>query len=164
MTEAFRQTPHVILANFNGLTVNQEGELRRRVSAAGGHYLVIKNRLAKRAAEGSAVGRLADRLSGPCALATHATDPIGLAKVLDNFAKDNPQLTLVAGVVDASQLLSADEVRQLATLPGLPELRAQLLALINTPATMLTRLIATPATQVARVIDARRESQGGEQG
>ena len=77
------------------------------------------------------------------------------------FAKDNPQFRLVACVVDAKEVYGADGIKQLATLPGRQELRAQLLALINTPATQLVRLINTPAGQVARAIDARREKLEG---
>lgn len=161
LNEAFQSTPHVILASFSGLSVNQEGELRRRVRAAGGSYAVIKNRLARRAAAGTAVEKLADQLSGPCALATHATDPVVLAKVLSEFAKDNPQVELRAGVVDAAELLDTAGVKTLASLPGLPELRAQLLALVLTPATMLVRLLSTPGSQLARVINAHCEDQGG---
>jgi hypothetical protein len=80
---------------------------------------------------------------------------VALAKVVSEFAKDHPALKLVACVVDAREVYGADGIKQLATLPGLNELRAQLLALINTPATQLVRLVNTPAGQVARAIDAR---------
>jgi large subunit ribosomal protein L10 len=63
--------------------------------------------------------------------------------------------------VDAQQMIDAAGVKRLSELPGLPELRAQLLALVNTPATMLVRLISTPGTQIARVVDARREDLAG---
>jgi large subunit ribosomal protein L10 len=166
LTEAFSGTPHVILANFSGLTANQVSELRTRVRAAGGRYSVVKNRLAKRAAAGTAVEHLAGKLRGPCALVLHRTDPVLLAKTLHTFAKDNPQLELVAGVIDSREFVDAAGVKQLASLPGLPELRAQLLALIQTPATMLVRLLGTPGTQLARVVNARGEQgeQGAQQG
>jgi len=157
----FAATPHVILASFRGLSVNQETELRGRIRDIGGTYAVVKNRLAKLAATGTPMEPLAERLSGPCALATHASDPVVLAKTINAFAKDNPQLELVAGVVDARDLLDVAQVKVLAALPGLDELRGQLLALFQTPATTLVRLLSTPGTQLARVLDARRESQEG---
>ena len=110
---------------------------------------------------GTAVGKIADRLKGTCGLAAHATDPVALAKVVSEFAKDHPQFRLVACVVDAKDVYGAEGIKQLATLPGRQELRAQLLALINTPATQLVRLINTPAGQVARAVDARREKLEG---
>jgi large subunit ribosomal protein L10 len=63
----------------------------------------------------------------------------------------------MAGVIDAKELIDAAGVKQLAKMPGMLELRAQLLALIQTPATTLVRLLGTPSSQLARVVDARRE-------
>jgi len=160
--QRLENAPHVFVAKFSGLTAIQADTLRSEIRKAGGHYRVIKNRLAKRAAEGTGLALVKDRLTGPCAVATHPSDPVGLAKVLTEFAKKNPQVEIFAGVVDAAQALDGDGVKRLSELPGLPELRAQLLALINTPATTLVRLIGTPGTQVARVIDARREKLAGE--
>ena len=161
LNETFTTVPHAVLASFRGLTVNQASELRSKVRQAGGKITVIKNRLAKRAAEGTPMEPLAAHLEGPCALATHDADPVVLAKTLAEFSKDNPQLTLLAGMVEAKELIDDQGVEQLASLPGLPELRAQLLALIQTPATTLVRLLGTPGTQVARAIDANREKQEG---
>jgi len=157
----FASTPHVFLASFSGLSVNQSNELRRKVRDAGGTFRVIKNRLAKRAAAGTGVERLAGRLQGPCAVAAHESDPVGLAKVLADFSKGNPELQVMAAVVDAHQVVDESGVKQLASLPGLPELRAQLLSVILAPATRLVRLLNTPGGQLARVLDARRESLGG---
>lgn len=154
----FSTAPHLIVAGFRGLTVNQANLLRAKVGEAGGRYRVIQNRLAKRAVQGTAMEKLAESFAGPCAVASHEDDPVALAKVLSDFAKDNPQLELLAGIVDAKDEIDAKGVKQLASLPGLPELRAQLLALVQTPATSLARLLSTPATQTARVIDARRET------
>lgn len=163
MTEVFRQTPHVVLTDYKGLSSNQSNELRRRIRAAGGTFHVLKNRLARRAAEGTAVERIRERLVGTCGLAGHPTDPVAIAKVVTEFVKDNPQLKPVAAVIDSKDVLDGEAgVKTLSMMPGLPETRAQLLALINTPATMLVRLLNTPAGQVARAIDARREKLEGE--
>jgi large subunit ribosomal protein L10 len=157
MAEAFGKTPHLVLATFKGLKVNQVNQLRSQVREVGGSYTVIKNRLAKHAAPGTALEVLADQLTGPCAIAAHESDPIVLAKVLSDFGKTNPELQLLAGVVDGKELLDKSGVKQLALLPGLPELRAQLLSVIQSPATQLVRLLGTPGSQLARAIDARRE-------
>lgn len=164
MAEAFRQSAHLVLTDFRGLTANQANELRARIRLAGGTYRVLKNRLARRAAEGTAVAKLDHHLRGTCGLATHPTDPIAVARVLADFAKENPQLTLTAAVVDGKDLVEGEAgVKRLASMPALPELRAQLLALLNTPATMLVRLLNTPGGQIARALDARRgKLEGGE--
>ncbi len=161
LSDRFRATPHVILADYKGMTAGQATDLRRKIRRAGGTYMVLKNRLARRGSEGTAVAKIADRLKGTCGLAAHPTDPVALAKVVTEFAKDNPQLKLLACVVDAKEVYGPEGIKQLSTLPGLQELRAQLLALVNTPATQLVRLLNTPAGQMARAIDARREKLEG---
>jgi large subunit ribosomal protein L10 len=152
---------HVVLARFSGLSVNQATDLRTRVRQAGGRLRVVKNRLAKRAVAGTAASRLAERFTGPCALAFHGSDAVALAKTLSEFAKSNPQLELLAGVVDAATVLDVEGVKRLALLPGLNELRGQLLSVIQAPAGRLVRLLATPGAQVARALDARRQKLEG---
>ncbi len=159
MNQTFSAANHIILTSFRGLNVNQATELRDQIRRAGGRMQVVKNRLAKLAAKGTAAELLIDKFSGPCALATHESDPVLLAKTLAEFNKQNPQLELLAGVIDAKELLDKTGVKQLASLPGLQELRAMLLRLIQTPATQLVRLLGTPATELARVLDAHREQQ-----
>jgi large subunit ribosomal protein L10 len=162
LAQTFGSAPHVIVTSFRGLSVNQANALRGKIRSVGGRYEVVKNRLAKRAASGTPMERLVPALTGPCAIVVHDSDPVVLAKTLSEFAKENPQVEVLAGLVDAQDLLDVRGVKQLASLPGLDELRAQLLCLIQTPASQLVRLLNTPSTQVARAIDARREQlQGG---
>ena len=159
LKQSFTTIPHMVLATFRGLNVNQATELRSRVRKAGGQMQVVKNRLAKRATTGTPAEPLVEHFSGPCALVTHPEDPVALAKTLAEFSKENPQLGLLAGIIEAHELLDAAGLKELSRLPGLPELRAQLLALVQTPATMLVRLLGTPGTQLARVLDAKSETQ-----
>jgi large subunit ribosomal protein L10 len=159
MNRRFAEAPHVILASFRGLTANQATSLRSRIRQAGGRLQVIQNRLAKRAAGGTPAEPLVEHFAGPCAIASHESDPVELAKVLAEFAKQNPQLELLAGLVDARDVLDPRAVQQLSKLPGLDELRAQLLSLIQAPAAQLVRLLGTPGTQLARVVETRREAQ-----
>jgi large subunit ribosomal protein L10 len=157
LAESFGRKPHIFLTKFSGLTVNQSTELRRKVREAGGSFRVIKNRLAKRASGDTGIARIIDMLAGPCARASHESDPAALAKVLTDFSKNNPQLEIVAGVVDDQHVVDPAGVKRLAVLPSLPELRAQLLAMILSPATSLVRLLNTPAGKIARALDARKE-------
>lgn len=156
----FQETPHAVVTTFRGLSVNAANDLRSRVRSAGGHYQVVKNRLARRALVGTDAEPLAEHLTGPCAVAGHPSDPVALAKALAEFAKDNPQVELVAGVVDGRQVLDVAGVKELATMPSLPELQAKLLALLNTPGTMLLRLVNTPGSQLAQVMQARADQLG----
>jgi large subunit ribosomal protein L10 len=82
---------------------------------------------------------------------------VALAKVLVDFAKDHPALAVKAGVVSGSEVLNAEGVKTLSTMPGLPELRARLLGLLQAPATQLVRLLGTPASQLARVVKAHQD-------
>jgi large subunit ribosomal protein L10 len=157
----FAASPHLVLVDFRGLDVPSVTEFRRKVKASGSCYRVVKNSLALRAAKGTALEKLEDRFEGTTGVAYNGTDPVALAKVLTDFAKDHPQLAVKAGVVAGDQVLDAAGVRTLSTMPGLAELRAQLLGLLQAPAGRLVRLLATPATQLARVMKAHQEKEEG---
>jgi large subunit ribosomal protein L10 len=161
LTETFGSSPHAVLTSFSGLQANQANALRRKIDEAGGSFRVIKNRVAKRAAAGTPYEKLSEMFSGPCAIATHESDPVILAKTISEFVKEDPSITMLGGIIDAGQVLDTAGLKELSSLPGLPELQATLLALIQTPATTLVRLISTPGTQIARVIDAHCQAQEG---
>ena len=105
---------------------------------------------------------LESKLEGTTGIAFSGDDPVALAKVLMDFVKDNPALSVKAGIVDRSQVLDAGGVKALSTMPGLPELRARLLGLLQAPATQLVRLLGTPAIQLARVVKARQDKLEGQ--
>lgn len=154
-------SPHAVLVDFRGLSVPDATEFRRKVKAAGSKYRVVKNSLARRAAKGTALERLEKDLGGTTGIAYTKDDPVALAKVLVDFAKDHPQLALKAGVVSGSEVLDASGVKSLSTMPSLPEMRARLLGLLQAPASQLVRLLGTPATQLARVLQAHQEKTEG---
>ena len=154
-------SPHAVLVDFRGLSVPAVTEFRRKVKAAGSHYRVVKNSLALRAAKGTALEKLGDKLEGTTGIAYTKDDPVALAKVLVSFAKDHPALSVKAGVISGSQLLDAEGVKALSTMPGLPEMRARLLGLLQAPATQLVRLLGTPGNQLARVIKAHQDKLEG---
>ena len=129
------------------------------MKASGSRYRVVKNSLALRAAKGTALEKLGDRLQGTTGIAYTGSDPVALAKVLVDFAKDHPALAVKVGVVSGDQLLDAAGVKTLSTMPGLPEMRARLLGLLQTPATQLVRLLAH-AGDAARASDEGAPGQG----
>ncbi|MFQ5669391.1 MAG: 50S ribosomal protein L10 [Acidobacteriota bacterium] len=161
INQRLRDARSAFLVSFSGLTVGQSEDLRQTVREASSSYKVVKNRLALRAIPGTPLEPLSEEFHGPIGVATTAGDPVMLAKALAAFAKKNPALTLGKGVVEGEQILEAVDVEALAKLPGMQELRAQLLCLIQSPATQIARLLVTPATQLARVLKARREKLGG---
>ena len=154
-------SPHAVLVDFRGLSVPAATEFRKRMRASGSRYRVIKNSLALRASKGIALERLEAKFEGTTGIAYAGDDPVALAKVLMEFAKDHPALSVKAGVVSGSQVLDAAGVKALSTMPGLAELRARLLGLLQAPATQLVRLLGTPGTQLARVVKAHQDKLEG---
>ena len=113
--------------------------------------------LALRALEGTLLEPVSNRFQGPTAVAYNDGDPVALAKALSGFAKDHPALSLRVAVLEGQQVVEDEGLVALAKLPSLPELRAQLLSLIQSPASQLVRLLSTPGTQTAQVLKARQE-------
>jgi len=149
--------PHVVLVDFTGLSVPAATEFRRKVKAAGSRYRVVKNRLALRAAKGTPLEKLDAEFRGTTGIAWTGDDPVALAKALVAFQKDNPALQFKAGVVAGEQVLDAEGVKELSTMPSLPEMRASFLGLLQAPATKLVRLLSTPGTQMAQVLKAHQD-------
>jgi large subunit ribosomal protein L10 len=152
----FAKAQVAIVAEFNKLDVALVTELRKRFREAKIDYKVVKNTLAKRAAKGTQLEKLEKDLAGPTAIVLGYSDPVTPAKVLADFLKDlkdKESLKVRAGVLDNSRI-DAKGVEALAKMPGLPELRATIARMINTPATQLARVIAAPGSQLARVVQA----------
>ncbi len=154
----FGKAPIAILADYRGLTVAEITDLRRKLGAAEGELVVAKNTLTRRAVQDTPSAVIDGMLVGPTALAFGYGDPVAIAKVVQDFSKSTEALEL-KGAVFEGELLEPDRVKELAKMPGRDELRAQLLALLMTPATQLVRLLNTPASQLAQVLDARRRQQ-----
>jgi len=142
----------VVITHQVGLTVAEVTNLRSKMRAAGASFKVTKNRLARRALVGTQFEKLDGLFKGPTAIAVSA-DPVAAAKVAVDFAKTNDKLKILgAGLGD--QILDADGVKALATLPSLDELRGKLVGLIQAPATKIAGVLQAPGGQVARVLAA----------
>ena len=158
----FAETSFVLVAQNKGLTVAAVDDLRRRMRAAGATYKVAKNRLATRALDGTRFQGISPLLKGPTALAW-SRDPVAVAKTAVEFAKGNDKFVVLGGAL-GNQVLNADGVKALSELPSLETLRAQLLGLIQTPATRIAGVLQAPAGQLARVFKAYadKDSAGSE--
>ncbi len=157
----FKDSPNAVLVDFKGLSVPAVTEFRRKVKASGSRYRVVKNSLALRAAKDTPLEKLAPRFEGATGVACTGDDPVGLAKVLVDFARDHPALSVKGGLVAGSQLLDAEGVKALSTMPGLPELRARLLGLLQASAVKLVRVLGAPATELVRVLKAQQDKIEG---
>lgn len=155
MNQEFSNTGVIVIAHYAGLSVAQMTELRSKMRDAGGRVKVAKNRLAKRALEGTEVEGITDLLTGPTCLA-YSDDPMAAPKIAVNFAKDNENLVILGGAMGATMLDPA-AVKSLASLPSLDELRGTLIGLIQAPASKIARVLSAPGGQLARVVAAKAE-------
>jgi len=141
----------VVLSGFEGITVAQDFELRRKVAQAGAKYKVVKNSLIERAAQGTPLEPAAKKLAGTTSVAYTETDPVALAKALTAYAKDNAVLTFKSGVVEG-RVVSMAELNALATLPSKEGLFSKVLFLINSPAQRVASAVSAVARNLAFVI------------
>jgi len=154
--EKFAKASGVFVADYRGLTVDQVNNLRKAFRTAGVEYRVIKNTMFRRAVAGTALEGLTANMKGMTAVAIANKDAVTAAKAAMDFSKVNETFKIRAGFVEG-QLLAADGVKTLSTLPSQAEIRATLLGLINTPAAKLMAQINAPAQNVVGVIQAKVE-------
>jgi large subunit ribosomal protein L10 len=152
------ETVCVVVTHQTGLSVDEVTQLRRQMRSAGARYRVTKNRLVRRALEGTPFANLAPLFTGPTAIA-FSRDPVAAAKAAVEYANRNNKLTVIGGGL-SGQALDAAAIKALASLPSLDELRSKLIGLLNAPATKLATLLQTPAGQLARVMAAYAEKSG----
>lgn len=152
LKQVFAETPMVLVVKNLGVNAVQARELRRQIRKTGCSYRVAKNRLAKIALQGTNCESLSDMLVGPTALA-YSDDPVAIAKIIAEFAKTNDKLEIVGGAFQGKKL-GAAEVKHLATLPSLDELRGTLVGVLAAPATRLATVLQAPAAELARVFNA----------
>jgi large subunit ribosomal protein L10 len=150
--ETLKKAELVVITQQTGLTVAEVTNLRRQMRQAGAGYKVTKNRLARRALDGTQFEGLKALFTGPTAIA-YSADPVAAAKVAVTYANSNDKLTIVGGAM-GSQVLDSDGVKALATLPSLDELRAKIIGILQTPATRVASVQQAPAGQLARVFKA----------
>jgi large subunit ribosomal protein L10 len=140
-----------IVGTFSKLTVAKDFELRRVIREAGGKYRVVKNKLAAVSGKGTKVEAALQGLKGVNSVAFTAGDPVALAKVFAKWAGDNAEFQFKLGIVDG-KLLSVNEVKALATMPGKEELFSKLLYLINAPAQRLVTVLNATGRDLAVVL------------
>jgi large subunit ribosomal protein L10 len=152
LSKEFKQASTAILATFSGMKAAQSEELRKTVRSAGAKFQVVKNTLAERAAAGTALEPMFKELAGVTSIAYTTGDPVVLAKALQKYVKDNPELKFKAGVVDG-RVINLKEIEALATMPSKEEIYSKLLFLINAPAQRLVTVMNAVGRDVAVVIN-----------
>ena len=152
-TELLQRSQGVVWVNNKGLSVSEISALRHRLREAEGVCRVTKNRLTRLALQEAGLPATEETLSGPT-LAGFAFGEIPpVAKAIYDFAKENDTIEIKGGLL-GTQLLSAQEVKTLANLPPLPELRAKLLGLLNSPARGIAGTLSSSVRRVVSVVHA----------
>ena len=141
-----------VVATYTKITVAQDFELRKSLRGAGAKYRVIKNTLAELAAKGTRVEEALKGLAGVTSIAYTEGDPVAMAKVLTKYAKDNPEFTFKAGMVEG-RVITVKEISALASLPSKEELISKLLFLMNSPAQRLVTVMSAVGRDLAVVVD-----------
>jgi large subunit ribosomal protein L10 len=155
LQDLFASNDIVVLTHYSGMTVKEISDLRAKLRAEGGRFKVTKNSLAKLALKGTPFEAAADMFKGPTGVAV-SKDPVAAARVAHNFAKTNDKLIILGGSLGA-EVLNAESVKMLATLPSLDELRSKIIGLLQAPATKLARVLQAPAQALVGVTKAYGE-------
>lgn len=152
LTEELQGASHAIVGTFAKMTVEKDYELRKAVRGAGAKYRVVKNTLAERAAKGSKVEEALKGLAGVTSIAYTSGDPVALAKALSKYAKDNPEYTFKAGIVEG-RVIAIKDIDALASMPSKEEIYAKLLMLMNAPAQRLVTVMNAVGRDLAVVVN-----------
>jgi large subunit ribosomal protein L10 len=157
IADRFRNSSAAVITEYSGLSVSQLTMLRRALGT-GTTYRVAKNTLVKRAAADANVLGLEELFVGPTAIAFVEGEPVGAAKALRDFAKDNKGLVIKGGYMDGRPL-TVDEVTKIADLDSREVLLAKLAGAMKGNLSKAAGLFAAPATQVARLVVALQEKK-----
>ncbi len=152
LSKSLKDVSNVVVATYTKMTVAQDYELRKALRGAGAKYQVVKNTLVEKAAKGTKVEGALKDLAGVTSIAYTTADPVAMAKVLTKYAKDTPEFTFKAGVVEG-RVISIKEIEALASMPSKEELMSKLLFLINAPAQRLATAINAVPRNLAVVVN-----------
>ena len=153
MKSFFSKTSSIFVTHYQGLTVKQIDELRSEMRKHGIFFKITKNRITKLALEGSKFKKLENLFSGPTAVA-FAEDAITSAKILTKFAKKNPNLKIIGGIME-DEPLSIKDVEKIATLPTLSEARAKITGILTAPAQKIISILLAPGSKIAILAHAK---------
>jgi large subunit ribosomal protein L10 len=153
LNSTFNNAGVVVVTHQSGLTVEESSDLRVKMREVGAKYQVAKNRIVKLALKDTKYENIIDLFSGPTAIAV-SEDPVSAPKTIFKFAKENDKLSIIGGGLDG-KTLSFAEVKQLASLPSLDELRGKLVGLIKSPSQKLASVAVAPANKLVNVLHAK---------
>ena len=158
LKELLTNSKCAILVDFCGLTVAQDTVLRRKMREAGVNYSVVKNTLLRIAAEEAGIEGLEAVLEHNTAIAVAPEDPVAVAKIICEFAKENKALKVKIGVLDG-KVISAEEIKALAALPPKEVLIAKMLGSMNAPISGFVNVLQGTIRNVVYALEAVRKQK-----
>ena len=157
MTTQFDNSKAVMVTHYQGLTMTQLDDLRAKMREHGIIFKITKNRITKLALEKTKCKDLSDLFSGPTAVA-FGEDAIMSARILSKFAKDNKNLKLIGGIME-NEVLDQAGVQNVASLPTLDEARANIIGILNAPASKLVSIFLAYSEKMSNLSAENSETQ-----
>jgi large subunit ribosomal protein L10 len=154
----FGRASIALISDYKGVKAGESDDMRRRIRAVNGEFRVAKNTLVRRAIKNTRYSALEPSLSGPLGLVLSYADPVELAKTVNSMKELGERFKVRGGVLDGKPITAA-EVEALASLPPREVIFAQLLGLLQAPATQLARLLNEPGSSLARLLGAIEKKQ-----
>jgi len=151
LSEHFRATKSFFLIDYRGLKVVDATELRRKIRDFDGTYVVVKNTLALRAAKETGLENIGPYLQGPTAVAFHRRDVVGMAKLLMEITKTNPNFQFKAALIEG-KVVPPSEIQTIASLPSREVLLGKLVFLLKAPLRRLAGALKAPARDLALLL------------
>ena len=160
VTTHLKKSDYVILANYDKLTVADVAELRRRLDPHHAEFHVVKNSSLRVAALALNLPNFDSALIGPTAVIVGGKNSPGVAKVLRDFIKEKQKIVLKVGIL-GQKLISSKDIEKLAEMPSLDVMRAQLLGLLQQPASLFVRVINAVPQGLVNVLSAKVRAAEG---
>lgn len=159
--ERFAKTQMAVVAEYRGLEVEEMRALRGKLRAVGAEFKVVKNTLAKRAAEGTALVALRDSFDGPVGVALGYGDPAPMAKALKDFAGQQEKLKLKIGLLEG-RVLDVMGLTRVASLPSRQELLSRLVGQMQAPVSGLVGSLQGIVRKAVSTLDAVAKKRAAE--
>jgi large subunit ribosomal protein L10 len=151
LSDQFRSIESAFLINYRGLKVVDVTELRRKIREIDGCYVVVKNTLATRAAKQTKLEQLEPFFEGPTAVAYHPKDVVGMAKLLTEINKSNPNFAFKAALVEG-KVVPTSEIQAIASMPSREVMLGKLAFLLKAPLQRLAMVLKAPVRNLGLVL------------
>lgn len=148
----YRKSDAIIVTHYRGLSVTQINDLRKVLRPHSVGFCIVKNTLARIAANNAGIESLADMFNGPIAIG-YSNNIVAAAKYIAEFAKTNDNLKILGGIIDG-RLFDSQAVQLLATMPSMDNLRSQIIGLLLSQPRGVAGIIQSPMIQLVNVLKA----------